>query len=103
MNTSVLCFRKIPVAKKIMDVGGGGVSSFSLESFFCLRMPKSFVGDTPVLCFRKFPVAKALWNKEGGYQGFPSEYFCLTMPKTFATESFCVVFKKTTGSEKLYG
>ena len=30
---SVLCFRKIPVAKKFMDRRGGGVSRFSVESF----------------------------------------------------------------------
>ena len=37
------CFRNVPVARKGMDEGG--VSSFSLESFFCLRMPKIFVGE----------------------------------------------------------
>ena len=33
MNPSVLCFRKIPVAKKFMDKGGGG--SFKIFSRKC--------------------------------------------------------------------
>ena len=33
MNPSVLCFRKIPVAKKFMEKGGGGVSIFSVGNF----------------------------------------------------------------------
>ena len=32
-NPLVLCFRKLPVAKKIVDKRGGGVSSFSVENF----------------------------------------------------------------------
>ena len=35
-NTSVLCFRIIPVAKKYMDKKGrGGVSRFSVEISLC--------------------------------------------------------------------
>ena len=29
----MLCFRKLPVAKKFMDKRGGGVSRFSVENF----------------------------------------------------------------------
>ena len=32
-GTSVLCFRKFPVANKFMDKKGGGVSRFSVENF----------------------------------------------------------------------
>ena len=39
----MLCFRKIPVAKKIADKGGHQV--FPLNVFFCLRMPKNLVGE----------------------------------------------------------
>ena len=48
VNPSVLCFRKLPVAKKFMDKrGGGGVSRFSVENFFShsaenFRMGESF-------------------------------------------------------------
>ena len=35
-NTSVLCFRKFPVAKKFLDKkGGGGVSRFCGGIFLC--------------------------------------------------------------------
>ncbi len=33
MKPSVLCFRKILVAKKFMDKRGGGVSKFSVENY----------------------------------------------------------------------
>ena len=38
----MLCFRNVPVAKKITDKGG--VSRFPVEKF-CLRVPKSFEGE----------------------------------------------------------
>ena len=34
VNPSVLCFRKLPVAKKFMVKRAGGVSKFSVENFF---------------------------------------------------------------------
>ena len=38
----VMCFRKIPVAKKLKEKGG--VSRFSVE-LLCLTVPKIFVGQ----------------------------------------------------------
>ena len=42
----MLCFRKFLVSKKFMEKRGkgGGVSPFSV-SFFCLTVPKNFVGQ----------------------------------------------------------
>ena len=42
-NLSVLCFRKIPVAKKFMDKkpGGGEVSRFCVENFLSHSAEKS--------------------------------------------------------------
>ncbi len=39
MNPSVLCFRKIPVAKKFMDKGRGEFQDV-LSKSFCLTVPK---------------------------------------------------------------
>ena len=40
----MLCFRKLPVAKKSLDKREGEVSRFSFEKF-CLTVPKKFVGE----------------------------------------------------------
>ena len=44
MNPSVLCFRKLPVAKKFMDKRGGEYQDFP-SKIFCLTVPKNFVGE----------------------------------------------------------
>ena len=41
----MMCFRKRPVAKKIMDKTGGGESRFSVEVFFSLTVQKNFIGE----------------------------------------------------------
>ena len=40
----MLCFRKIPVAKKMMDKRGGGIKIFR-RKIFCLEVPKFFVRE----------------------------------------------------------
>ena len=41
----MLCFRKIPVAKKFMSNGGGGGEFHDfLSKFFCLTVPKISAG-----------------------------------------------------------
>ena len=45
----------------------GYVTTFDLLSkFFCLTVPKNFVGNPLVLCFRKFTVANKFMDKKGG-------------------------------------
>ena len=41
----MLCFRKIPVAKKFMDKRGGGKYPDFPSKVFCLTVPKIFVGE----------------------------------------------------------
>ena len=36
----MLCFRKLPAAKNVMDEGGGGVSRLSVENCFVLGCQK---------------------------------------------------------------
>ena len=43
-NLFVLCFRNLLVAKKFMDKKGGECQSF-LSKFFCLKVPKNFIGE----------------------------------------------------------
>ena len=56
MNLSVLCFRKIVVAKKFMAKKLGRVSKFSVEIFLFHSDEKVRRGtrNPSVLCFRKF-------------------------------------------------
>ena len=99
----MLCFRKILVAKKFMDKKGGRGGKYRNfpSKFFCLAVPKIFVGELfsvslisgigQILCFR------------GLCHDFPSKIFCLTVPKHFVEEPFCAVFQKSSGYEKVYG
>ena len=80
----MLCSRKLPVGKKIIDKRGGGVYQVFPSKTFCLTVPKDFV--------------------EGGrYPDFPLKNFCLRVPKKFVEEPFCAVFQKISKSEKVYG
>ena len=58
------------------------MSRFSVE-FFCLRVPKNFVGG---------PFCAVLQKLSGSEKGhdFPSKFFCLTVPKKFVGEPFKV-------------
>ena len=51
-NTSVLCFREIPVTKNSMDKRGGGYQDFPTK-VFCTTMPKSFAKDPFCYVFQK--------------------------------------------------
>ena len=67
VNRSVLCFRNIPVAKKFMDKGRGGVSSFSVENFLSHSAEifvREFFSVSPFLRTEK------VWIKEGGASSF---------------------------------
>ena len=41
----MLCFRKFLVAKKFMDKKGGGEYHNFPSKYFCLTVPKNFVGE----------------------------------------------------------
>ena len=57
MNPSVLCFRKVPVAKKFVDKKGGEYQDFA-SKIFCLTVPRNFVGQafrvSPISVLEKF-------------------------------------------------
>ena len=63
----MLCFRKFPMTKKIMDKRGGGmgVSIFSVESFFVPQPGKTLARKPFALFFPKVPVAKKIMDKRG--------------------------------------
>ncbi len=40
----MLFFTNLPVAKSFMDKGGGSINIFR-RNFFCLTVPKNFIGE----------------------------------------------------------
>ena len=85
----MLCFSKLPVAKKSMH-RRGGYQDFP-SKVFCTTMPKTLAREPFCVLFQKFPVAKKIKHKKGGYQDFPSKIFCIEVPKNRKeTLLFCV-------------
>ncbi len=62
MNPSVLCFRKVPVAKSFW-IREGGVSSFSVE-IFSSHIAENFVSET--FSVSLVPGTGKVWIREGG-------------------------------------
>ena len=54
----MLCFRKLPLAKKIKDKRG--VIMNFLRQNFCLTVPKSFVGEHFCVAFEKTSCSEKL-------------------------------------------
>ena len=90
VNPSVLCFRKLPVAKKFMDKRGGEYQDFPLKKF-CLTVQKNFVGESFTVAL--ISGTEKIW-RGGGYQDSTSKMVCLTVPKNFVEEPFCTVLQK---------
>ena len=98
VNSSVLCFRKIPVAKKLMDKRGE-YEDFPSE-IFSVTVAKIFIGESFTIAV--FLGTGNVWITRGGgeYQVFPSKKFCLTVPKILVEQSFPVALIQ--GTEKVW-
>ena len=96
VNLSLLFFRKIPVAKKILDKRGE-YQDFPSENF-CLTVPKIFVGE--LLNVALILGTEKTWIKGGEYQVFPWKIFCFTVPKNFVRQLFSVAV--ISGTEKTW-
>ena len=82
-NFFVLCFRKLPVAKKIMDERGGyGVIKIFRRKLFvsiCRKLPQ---GNILCCVSESFRLRKTLWITRGGIKIFRRKLSCLTVPKS---------------------
>ena len=74
-----------------------GVSAYSVENCFCLKVPKKFVGEP--FSVSLISGIEKVWRR-GGYQDFTSKIFCLTVPKISLGESFIVAL--ISGIEKVW-
>ena len=83
-------FRKISGIEKFYVKEGGGGREYHdfLSKFFCLTVPKNFVGEhfsvSIISCIERF------YASEIYVRDFVSKLFCLTVPKHFVEEPFCV-------------
>ena len=80
-----------------MDKKGGGASRFSVEIFFCVAVPKNFIGEPFSVSFisgsKNFMLQRPMSR-------FSLEKFLSHSAGKFRREPFCAVFQKTSGSEK---
>ena len=76
-NPCKLCFRKLPVARKIMDKREGEVSRIS-SNFFCLAVPKNFVGEPFCAVSRKVSGSNKFMDDNGGSIIFLRRVFFLS-------------------------
>ena len=101
----MLCSRKFPRAKNLMDQRRRGEYQAFPSKTFCLTVPKFSDGKT--FSVSLISSIEEVWIRGGGggseYQAFPSKSFCLTVPKIFVEEPFCAAFQKISASEKIYG
>ena len=98
----MLCFRKLPEAKKFTDKTQGGreCQDFPSKFFLSHSAEKHRRGTLPCCCFNKFLVAKKFMDKTGGIIKIVFEKFCLTGPKSFVVEPFSPSL--ISGIEKFY-
>ena len=92
----MLCFRKIPVAKKVMDKRGGGIKIFRREFFVpqCRKL-STFAREPYCVVFqKKIPQRKRLWIRKGGIKIFRRKFFCLRVPKVSWGKTYVLCFRK---------
>ena len=97
----VLCFRRLPLARKIKDKRAGGIQIFRRKTFVsqCRKLSK---GNLSVLCFRKNPVAKKIMYKMGGYiKIFRRSYLVSQCQKLSQLNLFVLCFRKLQVAEKI--
>ena len=83
------CSRKILVSKNVRDKRGGEYHNFP-SKFFCLTVPKNFVGEPfSVSLISGIENFYALEGYDTIFD-FLSKFFCLTVLKNFVGESFSV-------------
>ena len=78
----MLCFRKFPVVKKLMDERVGGISRFSVEKYLS-DSAENFRGWGEFFRVSFISGIDKNWIRGGGRQcqDFPAKIFCLTVLK----------------------
>ena len=97
---TLLCFRNLPVSKKVCDKRGGGFHDFP-KKLFCLTVPEHFVEEP--LCVSEIILVSKIFmdTRRGGCITFFCHCFWLTIPKNVVGEPLS--FQKKSGIGKFYG
>ncbi len=91
MGNLLCCVSEYFRFRKILDKMGGEYPDFP-SKVFCLRVPKSSVGDGILHYFISFGYRESLDERGGGeYQDFRSNTFCLRVPKSFVGGEFFII------------
>ena len=98
-KSSVLCFRKFLVAKKLMAKRKGEVSRISIENFLSHSADKIRRGT--LLGFERNLVSKSFKQRRGKASRFCRNFFFSQDRKNFVGEPFYAVFQKISGSQKV--
>ena len=61
----MLCFGKLPLVNNFLDKKGGGEYQENPSKFFCLRVPKNFIGEHFSDVFWKFSGSEKFMGKRG--------------------------------------
>ena len=78
-----------------------GVVSRDSVKFFCLTVPKNFIGEPFSDVFPKISGLRKFYGKEsGGSIKYFCRNLCLTVPKISVEEPFCAALQNLSGSEK---
>ena len=98
-NSFVLCFRKLPLAKKIKDKRG--VSRLSVAKFLSYSAEK-IVGENLCAVFQKVPGSdKTLWITRGGIKIFRRKVFVSLCRKVLQGNPFVLCFRKLPVAKKI--
>ena len=98
MLSSVLCFRKLSLAKKFLD-NMGEYQNYP-PKVFRLTMPKNLVSETySVSLISKI----GFFFLRGLCREFLSELSCLALPKNSVKEPLCAKFQKVSCCEEVSG
>ena len=95
-NPSLLCFRKIPVAKKYMEKGEN--QDFA-SKHFCPTVTKNAIGE-PVNISLISGIENVWMRGWRGAENFPSKLSFLTVPEIFVRQTFRVSL--LSGLEEFY-
>ena len=86
----MLCFRKLPVAKKFMERKARRAYRQFPSKFFCLTAPKHFVEGPFCAVSGIFWLRRSLWKRggEGGVSNFSVEIFLSQYAQLFRGGTF---------------
>ena len=96
-----MCFRKSPVAKKLMvRTSGGEYQDVPSKVFFCITVLKNFIGEPFSVSI--IPGIEKFYASEG-YVTILCQFFLSLSAKKFGRGTLLCMFQEISGSRRLNG